>query len=1128
MACNIEYKKKIYTPADFAALMEDPDFLKELEASLLTDMYLDAIRNNKDLTNVQVIAKVKADSGTTMTHKELQKLLSTESVRRENISKEKPAIVPNVSLADTSIKSMYEKFKAFLDTQFLRGFIGRYAPRVKEAFVAKLNRMEYDKKVANDTLKQLNGLLTKFSKYIGQSDLLAISNIMAGGNIDALSLDGMPDGTLKDNLKIKLTELALTARDHITKLSKNIAESGMLTDAQIKVFEDNYGKYTLRAYKAFINPDSWIKELKESGTPAGRAMAEAINIYRTENLPKRKVKLENRINRKIPDKIAEWTARVPKDDKEAAEIDLVLRSLNKSLARAKQELKRVENALDSAKGDDAIIDYIIEEIGIKESKESDLLFTQKSQLGIQLDSLKKRKDIPQWYRDLLGEITDPIHLYEATVKMLSETAAAYEYHVAFSMFGKDRIFSENKGGQFTEEVGISQYKGLSDVLGVDKIYVIPGTKDELISELNNGQELAKFYTLFTSISNWSMTVGAIQTQEKNLTQAPLFMFNNGNISFLNPANMFRAIWDIVYEIQSNVRDKASDQLFKFSDSLENYSSKNDYHLLLRDLSVKYGVTNTNVDFENIKNLAKSSPLFHKIGDYMDKKAFTGARVPFYMAKDVIDFLNAVYSESDNIVKIANFKVELDMFSKIETKKTFKELVDGVKDGSIGQDVMDRVVAKASKRARGNVPNYNEVYKIIKTMRNIPYFGVFSSFFGEQIRTTVNTLKYATEDIAEYKRTGNVLYATSAMRKFTGVALTAVAHVGFHQLASGIADLLGGDDEDDEGFAYVSNKTAGTLQKYYVAPWVSSAAFKFNDDTNEVWALNSEQVNPYGILWSSGTSVKNIMQAGKKENESWTAIVIGEIANALGPIIGVSIPTQVVALALSGVDKYGKPISDKELNSDPVGYIQDITNYMVKETVLPRTFAKELKESDWKDKVVNLKNSMIALQNFEKGKDGDTKKAVKEKLYETNLRIKDYMNKIERSEKLYQYGTIVGDKTNINLAAIYKARELTGIKMTLKKQIDNNLNDKEVQKEAQSNYKKLLKDAKSQYKDTRNYLGVDIRRDFKIGGFNEAELDFITGKDLLMPDLTTDKLDAFQTAFKAVTDYTDKIEYKEEK
>ena len=1079
--CKIEYRGKLYLETDFMDLLSDPEFAEELQKSLMTDMYNDILRDNPTLTQSRLIKMVKDKSGSTLSPREIKSIVDIESARR-SVLKIGPSYQNELEV--TSTTSIKEIFKRLVNRYITTGAIGGFAPKVKEAFRGKEMQMESAKNKATKNIQALNTILDMFRDQISATDKMAITNLIKGGRTaSTLTLSGITNAAKRESIKKRIMEIASAMNSHMTDLSLAIMQSGVLSNVQMEIFQDNLGKYSLRAYKAYLNPASWLEEMKTQGTDASMALSVAMRELRTNNIPKRIKALENRIKNAIEKQTELLDAGKTRTAQELDAID----KITKSIRKMEGELDVLNNAL----VDDLQLFKLIEKsIGIKENKKSDFIFKQSSQLGINMDSFKKKNlELPQWYRDLLGEVQDPLELYEITVKRMSETAAAYSYQRAFAALGEGLIYSKVQKGIFSDRLNIENYPGLVDAIGVEEIYLAPGVEEELISELTVNSQAAIWFNTITSLSNWNMTVGSVVTQERNFFQAPFFMINNGNISPFRPIDATKTlVMDIWMEAVKNGANLVANKAKRIRGDFSNYDARTDFMLHLRDISVDYGVTSSSVDFENIKNLADNSKL-KKLHDYLVNHHTSGIRPTYKTIKATIEFLNSVYSESDNIIKVANLKVELDRYSKLEQNVDYKELIEKFRRGEITEEQYTRVVKKAAKLTRDTVPNYGEVYKIIKSARKLPLIGQFASFYGEQLRTTINTVRYAKQEVDMFKETGNKGYLFAAAQRITGVSLNAAGHLMFADLMTEILSAF--TDDDDEP---VETKASLTLHKWYLPSYVASAAFsKMPDGTFKM--LNSESVNPYGGLYSSFLP---FLRDTKKQSESNISVVMNQIGNAIAPVIGLSVASETMMQFISGKDALGRDISDEVYEIDPVGHIADRVGFLLKTLAIPTSGKDILKVAEWSSKIVKLQEINKLIHNSTKASDIDT--------YEKNKRLIAYYDgKIESTGAAYLHMGFKTDKIDVHSAAYYKAKTYKENITKLTSQINKDIANNDLIKENKDSYRLVIMDMKDMYRETKANLGIDIEKDIKSAGFNKEQVEYITGESKKFPNLSSELL-----------------------
>tara|TARA_R110002050_G_scaffold19445_8_gene55972 strand:- start:1819 stop:6267 length:4449 start_codon:yes stop_codon:yes gene_type:complete len=304
--------------------------------------------------------------------------------------------------------------------------------------------------------------------------------------------------------------------------------------------------------------------------------------------------------------------------------------------------------------------------------------------------LKQKKDIPEAFRDLLGEAKDPLYNYANTTEQLSGFLASIDYqqNLADTILGIGIATDQPKPGYTKLSPNSSDWSYLKDLY-------VPVEFKEAMDSLGPLQTLNdNFYKTFvnlTSLGKLSKTVLSPTTTFRNLYSGILLGLNSGHLFAMSPDKIGKSAamaW-------GPVRDKKQLQAE-------------------REQLIKLGI---------IGDAARSGELMatlNDFGSYFGDPAKQGA------GKKVIDFAKQAYAFGDDFYKTVGFYQEK------------AKLMDS------GMNEVD-ATNKAAERIRGGYPTYSYIPPNIRKLRRNPFLGSFVSFPYEVVRTTKNNLLYAAED-----------------------------------------------------------------------------------------------------------------------------------------------------------------------------------------------------------------------------------------------------------------------------------------------------------------------------------------------------------------------------------------------
>ena len=346
--------------------------------------------------------------------------------------------------------------------------------------------------------------------------------------------------------------------------------------------------------------------------------------------------------------------------------------------------------------------------------------------------LKQRKDIPEAFRDLLGEAKDPLYNYANTTEQLSGFLASIDYqqNLADTILGMGIATDQPKPGYTKLSPNSSDWSYLKDLY-------VPVEFKEAMDSLGPLETLNdNFYKTFvnlTSLGKLSKTVLSPTTTFRNLYSGILLGLNSGHLFAMSPDKIGKSAamaW-------GPVRDKKQLQAE-------------------REQLIRLGI---------IGDAARSGELMatlNDFGSYFGDPAKQGA------GKKVIDFAKQAYAFGDDFYKTVGFYQEK------------AKLMDS------GMNEVD-ATNKAAERIRGGYPTYSYIPPNIRKLRRNPFLGSFVSFPYEVVRTTKNNLLYAAED---FKAGRNKM----AMSRLAGMTMATTGIAAISTASKQMLGLSDEDDE----------------------------------------------------------------------------------------------------------------------------------------------------------------------------------------------------------------------------------------------------------------------------------------------------------------------------------------------
>jgi len=323
-------------------------------------------------------------------------------------------------------------------------------------------------------------------------------------------------------------------------------------------------------------------------------------------------------------------------------------------------------------------------------------------LGKDLSVTKKRKDIPEEIRFLLGEYEDPIINYARTaVKMINLLQSQRTLTDLRDWGVSNGLFFDKPTGNSSQIIAAEGSKTLEPLNG---LYAEP----ELVNAIKDFDVMVKggdAYKLFSAVNawvKWGKTVGSIQAQFRNPLSNIVIEIMNGNFAFTGNK---QALSTILSEFGVPAVD---------SPAMRKYITR----------ATQLGVLDTTVLNEFYQTLRDAQ---RYKGDTMSFAEDLSGK-SLNAAKKGIMTLNKLYRSGDNFFKIMAWESET------------KALMNG--KGLSRQDAE----AEAAERVKNTRPTYSRVFRIVKKWRNQPFFGNFISWPSEILRTTANSIRYGAEDL----------------------------------------------------------------------------------------------------------------------------------------------------------------------------------------------------------------------------------------------------------------------------------------------------------------------------------------------------------------------------------------------
>ena len=472
---------------------------------------------------------------------------------------------------------------------------------------------------------------------------------------------------------------------------------------------------------------------------------------------------------------------------------------------------------------------------------------------------RKRVNMPDYQRALLGEIKDTKENFLGTISDLSQFVAADNY---FSTIKKLADQNSGIGKLFrkTDDLSPEEIQRLVDQgyeiidrgvlptesrFGSLRGYAVP---KRVFNDLNRvvindtnviGNAARDTYSGFLRLkgaTQYGKTVLSPITQIRNVTTASLFAAAQGNIGRgANLGESLRLVYDNLF---TNVSDDVA---------LKNFQE-------LQQL----GVVGSQAELREIQTLLQKG-----LG-YTDDSTVNGVPVGRKFGSKITDNrlgsmmgnlgkkAENLYQAGDDIWKIYNYNFELN-----KLKNAYRGVTGGPTEEVLKQE--------AARIVRNTVPNYNMAPEAIRTLRRAPV-GNFIAFPYEILRTGVNTVARGIDELAS----DNAEIRKIGLRRLTGAATTfAIAPAAL----SHYAYINSG----------VSKEEMDAYQRSMAPEWEKNARLipTGRDKDGLPTYINYSYSNPYDLLERIVNGAMNKAEEGKLKGYNGAQIA-GQAANeALG-------------------------------------------------------------------------------------------------------------------------------------------------------------------------------------------------------------------------------------------------------
>ena len=721
----------------------------------------------------------------------------------------------------------------------------------KEAKIAEEYKTGYVSQELYNADKAVKDVVKQLNK--AKKDGVVITD---GDITDYLTGVSIPQNITQD-VMIALNKM----RVHIDAMTEELILNGAITDQdEINEFRNNKGKYLGRFYDMFIN---------------GKGLTLNNIVDKLKNVD------ENTIER------ARTLIR--------SEIYAGVQNNNPSLTQ--NELNKVvDNLVDD------ILNSIVESTGNPYVK-------QPMKGSVNMKALMARQDIVEPIRALMGEITNPISRYYATIGKMASVAGGVRYLNEIRNIGMGNfLFEENDPNRpkGTVKISTESNKNLAPIAG---LYTFREVRDEFNNYMMSNGKNNNILEKAIGVAKYSNTVGNIPTHVKNFASNIGILVNNGYI-----ADIPNAIDFIINEPEAF--KKAYDELRKS------------------------GTLNNNINATELRT-------YFEKNNSIDKVLSNKFKSSSYIKK-ATGLLTDIYNLEDDIFKVLSYMVESQRYAKA---------MYGIKFSELSNQEKDAVTKKSIDVVKSILPLFSRVPPFIKGMNKYLYLGSFMTFTAESIRISKNTLLLAIRELKD-KNTASIgakrLFGVITWNSAYGYTTTASA-AGVGAMATGAftywinaMQQLTSDDDDNYKKKIQKEKDIRRVVRDYN---ISSDIFNQKASDGELVYYDIGSVNPYQFLTNF---LNRFDQLSKDDGEGYAMDLLRSIGFSISPFVKTDFVAERFIKVYQSLgqdanapkDQYGKDIYNQSDNAyEKAGklskYMMDVfTPGMVRNYFRYRESAKE--------------------------------------------------------------------------------------------------------------------------------------------------------------------------------------------
>lgn len=561
--------------------------------------------------------------------------------------------------------------------------------------------------------------------------------------------------------------------------------------------------------------------------------------------------------------------------------------------------------------------------------------------------LDKREDIPKPIRDLLGEYKDPGEAFMVTISKLASLKSQAKFLADVRDIGMGSIFWEANDPKRPVDASVElRSSGTGAWFPLGGLYTTREVAEYFNEEEYLRNDATNAWMKLVGAVRWGKTVGSVVTQIKNFESNIGFAVMNGHLNFGKASGEpLEYLWDQM----------------KWWDG-----EKMDGELL--EKASKLGLIGQNVGVRELQEMLGSKNVRRLITAASTAKDGPLKKISRSPVK-LFDYLNKLYSASDDFFKLYGFVNERDMLSKAKYGIPYDQVAP--------QDQVE-IDEMAAERVKNTYPTYDRVVTGAKYLsKNMPIFGNFLSFQAESIRVFMNTVKYAVSDIKNPETRSAGLRRLAGITTYLG-SRTAILYALSQITGVGMNTFFGAGDDDDE-------QRLDDINRFTIPFTRSGEKLVLPNGPGRYTVYDITSVEPYGIIFKT----MNAFRSGSENNAKPGIMAV--LDEFIGPFSEREMTFEVVRQIWSNDNGKGARIYNPK---EPAGNnFVDMLSFAI-DKLEPSTigFVKRMIERDSK---ANEIMAMIGARGY----DLDVNKAFSIKIFKAEEEIammdKDYFNEVRQ-------------------------------------------------------------------------------------------------------------------------------------